>query len=219
MAKFEKVSQTGNTGVIRVNAKKGDVFTVAEGTFLAMTDTFDVSVQKHKDFKKTLEKAISGHKVVLEEYVAREDGELMLTDDKLGDVLVLELDGTKEYILEQKEFIASYGDLEYSVEEGKLSSLFGGEGLFRLRVKGKGTICISAFGLLLEKDLKEEEVFIIDMEHIILRESNLKYEVVEVENLKRGLLEGEGKAIKVTGPGKVWYQAKTFSAYMSNPEL
>lgn len=219
MAKIEKISQTGNAGVIRINAEKGDVFTVAEGTFLSMTDTFDVSVQKHKDFKKTLEKAISGHKVVLEEYVAREDGELMLTDDKLGDVLVLELDETKEYILEQKEFIASYGNLEYSVEEGKLSSLFGGEGLFRLHVKGKGIICVSAFGLLLEKDLKVGEALIIDKEHVILRESNLQYEVVDVENTKKGLIEGEGRAIKVTGPGKVWYQAKTFSAYMSNPEL
>ncbi|MGL4453483.1 MAG: TIGR00266 family protein [Sarcina sp.] len=219
MAKIEKLNQTGNTGVIKINAEKGDTFIVAEGTFLAMTDTFDVKVQKHKDFKKTLEKAISGHKVVLEEYVAREDGELMLTDDKLGDVLVLELDETKEYILEQKEFIASYGNLEYSVEDGKLSNLFGGEGLFRLRVKGKGIICVSAFGLLLEKELKSEEVFIIDMEHIVLRESNLQYEIVEVENTRKGLIEGEGRAVKVTGPGKVWYQAKTFNAYMNNPEL
>lgn len=219
MAKIETISQTGNTGVIRINAEKGDVFTVAEGTFLSMTDTFDVVLKKQKSFKKTLEKAVSGHKVFLEEYTAREKGELILTDDKLGDVLVLELDGSKEYVLEQKEFVASYGDIEYSVEDGKLTSLFAGEGLFRLHIQGKGIICVSAFGLLIEKDLADGEALIVDMEHIVLRDMNLKYEIVEVENGKRGFLEGEGRATKVIGPGKVWYQAKTYSAYMSNPEL
>ncbi|MGL4760369.1 MAG: TIGR00266 family protein [Sarcina sp.] len=219
MAKIETISQAGNTGVIRINAEKGDLFTVAEGTFLSMTDTFDVVLKKQKDFKKTLEKAVSGHKVFLEEYTAREAGELILTDDKLGDVLVLELDGTKEYILEQKEFIASYGDIEYTVEEGKISSLFAGEGLFRLHMKGKGIVCVSAFGLLLEKELKENESLVIDMDHIVIRDASLNYEIIEVENSKRGFLEGEGRAAKVTGPGTVWYQAKTYSAYMSNPEL
>ena len=172
MEKIEKISQTGNTGVIRINAEKGDVFTVAEGSFLSMTDTFDVVLKKHRDLKKTLEKAISGHKVFLEEYTAIEDGTLILTDTKLGDVLVLNLDSEKEYILEQKEFMASYGQIEYEVEGGRITNLFAGEGLFRLNVKGSGILCLSAYGLLLEQEIKENESLIIDMDHIIIREKN-----------------------------------------------
>lgn len=217
MAKFEKLC--ANTGVVKINAEKGEVITVAEGAFLSMTDTFDVVLQSHKGMKKTLEKLISGHKVMTEEYTARENGELVVTDSRLGDVLIVKLEEDKEYVIEQKCFLASAGEITYPIKDEGVKGMFRGEGIFRLDAKGTGTLCLSAYGSIIEKELKEGESIIIDTEHIILRHLSTGYNIMELEHTKRGRLEGEGRVVKISGPGSVWYQTKTLNSYMSNPEL
>ncbi|MGL5822716.1 MAG: AIM24 family protein [Sarcina sp.] len=214
MAKFEKLNING---VIKISANEGDVITVASGTFVSMSDTFNVSVIKNHDFKKTLEKAISRHKIVLEEYVATKAGELILADEKLGDAAIVEIEDGKTYIIERKEFIASCGDLTYETEGEGVKGLFSGEGVFRLLVKGTGIICLSAYGSLIEKELKAGESLMIDMDHIILRDQSLKYKVIDLEQTKQRF--GEGKAARLEGPGKVWYQTQTANSFMTNPEL
>ena len=217
MAKFEKLCS--NTGVVKIIASKGEVITVAEGSFLSMTDTFDVVLKKHKDMKKTLEKFISGHKVMTEKYTAKEDGELVVTDRRLGDVLIIELEDGREYVIEEKCFLASAGEVSYLVKDEGIKGMFSGEGVFRLEAKGTGILCLSAYGAIIEKELKEGQSIIIDTDHVILRHLSTEYTVVELEHTKKGKLEGEGKAVKVSGPGTVWYQTKTLNSYMSNPEL
>lgn len=213
---MSKIQKLENTDSVILKANKSDVFTIAEGTLISMTDTFDVAVKKHKSLKNAIEKMLSGHKIFLEEYTAKENGEIILSDDKLGDTVILNLDGSKKYILERRSFMASYGDIDLTMKEDGLAGIKDGRGLFVIEVTGTGVLCLSGYGSIIKKDLNGDSI-IIDLDHVILRDTSLSYELVYVENTKN--VDGEGKAAKISGVGSVWYQTKTFSSFISTAEL
>lgn len=215
MVRFEKVFDDANT-IVRAYLDAGDRILAASGTMVSMTDSFDIGVHTG-GFKKAFGRMFSTQSVFLTKYDAKREGEIILSPIFLGDINILPLDGSKVYTLGQNALLAYEGDIELNAKSKGRKGFVSGEGLFQVEVSGIGTIVLAAYGKILKRNLKVGEKFIVDTNHIVLRDNDMKYSVELVTGTGlSSLASGEGYIMKFTGPGEIWYQSKNPS-YLISP--
>lgn len=214
MSKLDKLCSDANA-VLKITAFAGEKFIVASDAMVSMTDTFDLKI-KSGGFKKAFGRMFSGQSIFLQEFRAKTDGEMILSSHFLGDIMFKEMDGTKKYMLGENTFLASEGEIELSTKNKGVNGLISGEGIFQVEAEGRGTLCLASYGAILYKKLEVGERFVVDTNHIILRDSDMKYSVEMISTGIASLTGGEGYVMKFTGPGEVWYQTKNPS-YLGQP--
>lgn len=215
MIKFEKIFDDANT-IIKAKLDCGDRVLACSGAMVSMTDSFNVGVHSG-GFKKAFGRMFSGQSVFLTTYDAKREGEIIFSPRYLGDIEILKMDGTKEYTLGQNALLAYEGNIDLKTRAKGTKGFMSGEGLFQVDVNGVGTMVISAYGKIIKKQLEDGEKFIVDTNHIVLRDSNMNYSVELVAgNGITSLTSGEGYIMKFKGPGVVWYQSKNPS-YLVSP--
>lgn len=102
--------------------------------------------------------------------------------------------------------MAYEGNIELNTRAKGGKDFISGEGLFQVNVSGVGTIILAAYGKILKKNLVDGERFIVDTNHIVLkdRDSDMKYSVELVTGMGiTSLASGEGYIMKFTGSGKI----------------
>lgn len=215
MVRFEKVFDDANT-IVKAYLDAGDRILAASGAMVSMTDSFEVGVHSG-GFKKAFGRMFSTQSVFLTKYDAKREGEIILSPIFLGDINILPLDGSKTYTLGQSALLAYEGNIELNTRSKGGKGFISGEGLFQLDVSGVGTIVLAAYGKILKKNLRAGERFIVDTNHIVLRDSDMEYSVELVTGKGiSSLASGEGYIMKFTGPGEIWYQSKNPS-YLLTP--
>lgn len=143
---------------------------------------------------------LSGERAVRPRY--RGTGELYL-EPTFGECHVLELNN-EEWILDRGAFLASEPGVELGVFSNKaMTGLFGGEGFFQTRVRGRGKVLILAPGPLERLELRNETL-VVDGSFAVARTPELQY---SVEKAARGLfaswISGEGIVNTFRGTGTV----------------
>ncbi|MGG7079366.1 AIM24 family protein [Clostridium sardiniense] len=214
MIKFEKLFDSISTA-IEVSAEKGDVIKVASDSMISMTDTFDVKITSGC-MNKFFSKFFAGEPIVLVDYHALSDGKLVLSQRFLGDIEFLNMDGNSNYALSKRAFLASTENINLEVKKEGREGITEGDGIFVVEASGKGTIAICATGKIIKKQLKEGESLIIDQNHVVLKESNIKHSIRKFGDEKISIESGEGNIMKFFGPGLVWYQTKNPSYFINN---
>lgn len=215
MSKLEVLYGNVN-GVLKIDAEQGEKFIVRSGAMVSMSPVFDMKL-KSGGFKKALGRMFAGQSTFLQEYTAKDRGELILSPSFLGDIKILEMDGSKKYRLGQNAFLASVGNVELETKGAGGKGLFSGEGLFQVQASGVGTMALSAYGAVYNKNLEDGEVYIVDTNQLVLWDSNMKYSVEMISNGLTSLASGEGYICKFTGPGEIWIQTKNPS-YLVTPQ-
>lgn len=212
--KLEKLF--GNTNaVLKITVETNEKLTVSGGAMVSMTDTFSVKL-KSGGFKKAFGRAFSSQSVFLQEYVAKSEGEVTLSPSFLGDIVFLEMDGSKAYKLGQRAFLAATGNIELNTKNAGGKGILSGEGLFQVEASGTGTLCLCSYGAIVKKELEVGERFIVDTNHVVLRDANLQYKVEMISDGLTSFIGGEGYVMKLCGPGTIWYQTKNPS-YLVSP--
>ncbi|MGL5617257.1 MAG: TIGR00266 family protein [Sarcina sp.] len=214
MVTFEKIF-SGTSSIIKAKLHKGESIKAVSGAMISMTDTFDVKLNSG-GFKKAFGRMFSGQSTFLVEYTAKTDGEIMLSPSFLGEIEFIDLERGKEYTLGQYALLALEGnvDLNNKMKGGK--GFLSGEGVFQVDVKGEGILALTAYGKIIKKELALGEKFIIDTNHLVLRDKSIDYKVEWISDGITSFASGEGYVMKFTGPGVVWYQSKNPS-YLSTP--
>jgi len=92
--------------------------------------------------------------------------------------------------------------------QGFTKDIFGTE-LFMIKMQGKGTVFINAYGDIIRKELKSDEKMLIDNYHLVAINDNANYKVVKIGSLKTFVLGGEGFGIELNGPATVYIQSKS----------
>lgn len=213
MVIFEKVFE-GTSTIIKAKVEAGEFVKACSGAMISMTDTFDIRINSG-GFKKAFGRMFSGQSVFLVEYKAKNYGEITFSPSFLGDIEILEMNN-KEYTLGQNALLAMDGDIELNTRSKGAKGFFSGEGLFQVDAKGSGRLVIAAYGKIIKKELAVNERFIIDTNHMVLRDKNIKYTVEMISDGITSLTSGEGYIMKFTGPGILWYQSKNPS-YLTSP--
>ncbi len=213
--KYELLCQ-GDSRLLKINATQGDVYRVEAGSMVGMTPTFELKV-KAGSIGKMFGRVMSGESALIQEYIAKSDGELLLAPIGSGDITKVELDGTKQYRISNGNFLACTDGINLEAK-ARVKGIFGtGESIFGLRTQGAGTLFVSSCGSIHKIVLNQNEKYIIDSSHLVLWDNDMEYST-ELANgdMISSFFSGEGFVAKFKGPGEIWIQTRKPIVVASN---
>ncbi len=186
----------------------GDSVRAESGAMVSMSPTITMESKMQGGLGKALGRLIGGESFFQTTYTASAGpGELLLAPASLGDILPLQLGGNG-YMVTSGCYLA--GDASLNIET-KISgkALFGGEGLFIMRVSGTGPLYVSAFGAIHAVQLVPGQPYVVDSGHIVAFQDTMSYDVrTATRSLWGSFTSGEGFVAQFTGPGILYVQTR-----------
>lgn len=206
MEKYELLY--GNTNkVLKINVESGEQYTVESGAMVSMSDVFEIKA-KTGGIGKTLGRMFSGESMFIQHFIAKDSGELLLAPQFLGDIEMVEMDGSKNYRLGKSSFLASTSNIDVKTKSGGLNGMLSGEGLIQMEASGVGTLFISAYGAIHKKEIGDGETYIVDSDHLVLWDSSMNYTSELISGFFGSIAGGEWLICKFSGPGTMWIQTR-----------
>jgi uncharacterized protein (TIGR00266 family) len=133
-------------------------------------------------------------------------GEVVLTQATPGDIAAVELRG-EELCLTAGSFIACTDGVQVSVAWAGFSSFLAGEGLFRLKVRGTGTVWFGGYGSVTTADVNDG--LIVDTGHLVAYDPTVSMKTRLSGGLFSSFFSGEGLVLEVRGAGRVFLQSRS----------
>lgn len=198
--------------MVRIDLASGESIKAESGAMVACSPTVDVESKMEGGFLGALSrKMLSGEKFFFQTLRAsRGPGEVLLAPTVPGDIIVLEMDGVNEYLVQKDGFLAGAESVAIESRMQSLSrGLLGGEGFFILRMSGKGQLILNSFGAIHKVELKPDQEYIVDNSHLVAWTATTSY---NVEKASAGWIasftSGEGFVCRFRGPGVVYIQSR-----------
>jgi uncharacterized protein (TIGR00266 family) len=214
-----KIIYPGAFSTLQVNLAEDEGIKAESGAMITMSDTIDVDSKMERGLLGGLtRKLLTGETLFFQSLKAsRGAGEVLLASAYPGEIEILELDGSEEYLLQKDGFLAAEEGIEISTKAQNLTKgLFSGEGFFVMRVSGKGKIAISTYGGIHKITLAPGETRIIDNSHMVCWSANSNY---KIEKASKGWVSsftsGEGLVCRFQGPGEVYIQTRNSPGFGS----
>ncbi len=205
-----------NLQVLVIELSPGERVYAEAGALNHMSGNVRMEVKAKGGFLRSLKRAIAGESFFVTEFWAEGGpGIVSFAGTAPGKIAVLELDGSKEYLIQRGGFLAAEDGVEITAGMAKRlgAALFGGEGLIMERVSGVGKVFVHAAGDFIEYDLKPGQVLKIDTGHLVALEDTVDFDIERVGGIKSILFSGEGLFFAVVrGPGKVILQSLNIQA-------
>lgn len=198
--------------MVRVELAGGESIKAESGAMVASAPTIDVESKMEGGFLGALSRRIlTGEKFFFQTLRAsRGPGEALLAPTVPGDIVVIELDGVNEYMVQKDGFLAG---AETVIIESKMQSLsrglLGGEGFFVLKIGGKGTLFVNSFGAIHRVTLKPDQEYIVDNSHLVAWSATTTYTVEKASTgWVASFTSGEGFVCRFRGPGVIYIQSR-----------
>jgi len=196
----------------RVELASGESVKAESGAMVACSPTVDVESKMEGGFLGALSrKVLSGEKFFFQTLRAtRGAGEVLLAPTVPGDIVVLDMDGVNEYLVQKDGFLAGSETIAIESRMQNLSrGLLGGEGFFILRISGTGQLLLNSFGAVHKVELKPDQEYIVDNSHLVAWTATTSY---TIEKAAAGWIasftSGEGFVCRFRGPGVVYIQSR-----------
>jgi len=141
-------------------------------------------------------------------------GEIMFAPPLPGDVYVLELQG-QGLLVQSGAYVASSEGIDVDTKFGGAKTFFASEGLFMLKCSGIGTLILSSYGAIHERELRPGETFTVDTGHLVAFPESIGFNVRAVGGLKSTLFSGEGLVVDLSGAGKILMQTRSSDAFLT----
>ncbi len=132
--------------------------------------------------------------------------QIVLTQSTIGDIEVVELKGNS-ICFQPGAFIACTPGVNMGVQWAGLASWISGEGLFKLKLSGKGLVFFGAYGGLTKRRVNGE--FVVDTGHLVAYEPSIQMNVKMSGGLLGSVTSGEGLVNKLTGNGLIYLQSRS----------
>ncbi len=207
--KVEIIKGPGNAAA-NVTLGRGDSCYAEGGAMLAMRGNVNLTTStKSKGSGGVLaglKRLVAGESFFINTFTGTNDGDQVLFAPTLpGDMLVLEM-GSVGIIAESGSFVTAASGVSMDLGWQGFKSLFSGEGLFWLQLKGSGPVVLSSFGSLYA--VKVDGEYIVDSGHIIAFEETLDFKISKAgASWFSSFLGGEGFVCRFKGSGTVWCQS------------
>lgn len=198
--------------MVRVELAAGEQIKAESGAMVWASPTIDVESKMEGGFLGALSrKLLTGEKFFFQTLRAsRGPGEVLLAPTVPGEIVVLELDGVNEYMVQKDGFLAGADTVSI---ESKMQSftrgLMGGEGFFILKIGGKGALILNSFGAIHRIDLKPDQEYIVDNSHMVAWSATTSYSIERASSgWVASFTSGEGFVCRFRGPGVVYIQSR-----------
>lgn len=199
-------------GVARCTLGAGQQVKVEAGAMMAHSYGMELEARMEGGLLKGLKRSVlGGESLFVSTYTAPASGGWVDVAAKLpGDVCVLELDGSRAWIIERGNWLASDASVEIDTKWGGFKSLFGGEGGFMVHATGVGKALAASYGAIEVMSLAAGETVVVDTNHMLAFVDTVSYELrraVEGRSIQSAK-SGEGFVFHFTGPGDVLVQTR-----------
>ena len=127
-----------------------------------------------------------------------------------GEIIILELDGVNEYMVQKDGFLAGADGVTINSQMQSMSrGLLGGEGFFILKMSGRGMLLLNSFGAVHKIELKPGQEYIVDNSHLVAWSTTTTYNIEKATSgWVASFTSGEGFVCRFRGPGLVFIQSR-----------
>jgi len=156
---------------------------------------------------------LGGESFFLNTFIAGPDGgKVGLAPPYQGDIAHHRLEDGSLFV-QSGSYLASSPGLRVDTKWGGARSFFSREGLFLLKISGRGDAFISSFGAIHRVEL-QGECITIDTGHMVAFTEGLDYQVERVGGIKSTLLSGEGLVARFSGTGVLYIQTRSVDSFL-----
>ncbi len=131
---------------------------------------------------------------------------LTLTQSIIGDIDRIDLNNS-EICFQPGAYIAHTPGVKMGVQWAGFSSFFAGEGLFKLKLSGKGRVFFGAYGGITKKHISKD--FVVDSGHLVAYEPQIKMSIGLSGGIVGSVTSGEGLVNKLSGTGEIYLQSRS----------
>lgn len=202
-------------GYLHVDLAPGESFVAESDAMASMHADLDMKAKLNGGFFPGLLRKFLGKESLFINVFTNNTSEtrrLTITQPTPGDIVEKKLNG-ETYFLQPGAYVCSEPGVKLSLQWAGIMSWIGGEGLFRLKVSGNGSVFFGAYGCLLEKEIQGE--YIVDTSHLVAYEPGMKLKQQLSGNIISSITSGEGLVTRVEGTGKIYIQTRSLSGLSS----
>jgi uncharacterized protein (TIGR00266 family) len=198
----------------RITMSAGEVVRAESGAMLAMSAGVAMQTSTQGGVLKGLKRAVlGGESFFMNTFTAQVEGaELWVAPSLPGDVVAWPLNGT--LFVQSGSFLACSHDIQVDTQWGGGKTFFSSEGLFMLRIAGRGHLVLSSYGAIHAIDLQPGQTYTVDTGHMVAWTEGIQYNVRRVGNWKSTMFSGEGLVCDLTGPGRIYVQTRSMDAFL-----
>ena len=200
-----------------VDLDAGEKITGEAGAMTYMTPSIDVETRRReRSILGTIGLSVlGGQSLFVNDFVAKgKPGQIGLAAAPVGDIQVLRVESGSGFIVQKAAYLASTEDVDLDVKwEGFTRGLFG-QGVFMVKVSGRGDLFINTFGAIDRHELGPGEEMVVDNFHLVAFSDSCNYEVRRFGGWKETILSGEGFVTRIRGPGEVYIQTKNLREFV-----
>jgi uncharacterized protein (TIGR00266 family) len=198
--------------LLSIRIGEGEKVTAEAGAMVSMDGTINIETKMKGGLGGALKRSLlGGESFFMNYYTGR--GEVTFASPLPGDIRHIPMTGNTIFT-QSTAFICSVGEIEVDTKFGGAKTFFSGEGLFLLKISGRGDVFISSYGAMTERELQAGQELKVDTGHMVAFDEGVKYDVKAVGGFKSTLLSGEGLVANFTGPGKVIMQTRSLSSFI-----
>ncbi|NES80320.1 MAG: TIGR00266 family protein [Moorea sp. SIO2B7] len=134
---------------------------------------------------------------------------VVLTQSVIGDIECIDL-SSAGICIQKGAYIAHTGGVKIGVRWAGFSSWFAKEGLFKLKLSGRGKVFFGAYGGLTKKRISGE--FVVDNSHLVAYEPGIRMKIGLAGGLVSSVTSGEGFVTRLSGNGNIYLQSRSIDA-------
>lgn len=205
----------GNSAA-KVSLGGGETCTAEGGAMIAMSADMTIETTTHKKSSggvgRALKRMLAGESFFLNHFTASaQGGELWLSTTLSGDMMQYQLED-ESLIVQGGSFVACEPSVEIDMGWQGFKSLFAGENVFWLYLKGRGKVIVNSFGAIYPIEVSGEHI--VDSGHIVAFNDRLSFSVSKAgKSWLSSFLGGEGLVCRFRGQGTVWCQSHNSTAF------
>lgn len=213
-----KILYEGSFPIVDINLEKGETIKAESDAMLAMSPTIDLEGKLEGGLLGGLGRMLSGEKFFFQTLAARRGpGNAILAPSIPGGIIDVELDGSYGLNVQKDGFLAATSGIEVSTQMQNLTQgLFSGEGLFILKINGKGTVFLNSYGAIHAINIPAGEEMIVDNGHLVAWADYMQF---NIEKASSGWISsftsGESLVCRFKGPGTVLIQTRNPKGFAS----
>lgn len=195
-----------------VTLNPGESLITEAGAMASMAPAIDLQSAFSGGFLKAILRAtLGGESLFINTYSNPTDTplKLTLTSPLPGDIGCVTLAAGESISVESGAYICSTPDVEFSLRFAGFRSFIAREGLFKIELRGPGTIWFGSYGGVEERRVDGE--VIIDSGHLIAYDPGIRLRLQLSNGIFGSFLGGEGIVTRLEGRGRVFIQTRSIS--------
>ena len=198
-----------------VRLEAGEEINAEAGAMVSMSSGVEMQTGVRGGLLSGLKRSLlGGESFFINTFTASAAGEVTFAPPLPGDIMHLELTGGA-LLVQSTSYLASSPQLTVDTKWAGAKGFFAKEGLFLLKVSGRGHLFLSSYGAIHEVPLASGESYTLDNGHMVAFDESVSYNVRRIGGMKSTLFSGEGLVCTFTGPGRVFLQTRSEDAFLS----